>query len=70
MIPTNSQGFSTNSQWFSPILNDSQISLELILIDSQISLKTDSHWFLLILNDSQWFLPILTDSCQFLMILK
>ena len=37
------------------ILTNSQISLELILIDSWISLNPDSHWFL----------PILSDSCQF-----
>ena len=48
------------------ILNDSQISLELILIDSWISLKTDSHWFSPILD---WFPPILIDSHQFSVIL-
>ena len=41
------------------ILYDSWISLELILIDSQISLNPDSHWFLMILNDSWWFSVIL-----------
>ena len=46
-------------QWFSPILADSQISLELILVHSWISLN-------LILIDSQWFSPILDDSCWFL----
>ena len=51
-----------DSWWFSPIHDDSQISLELILVDSQISLNPDSHWFSLILNDSWWFSPILDDS--------
>ena len=41
------------------ILGDSQISLELILTDSRISLNPDSHWFLMILADSWWFLLIL-----------
>ena len=40
---------------FSPILDDSWISLELILIDSQIRLNPDSHQFSMILADSQWF---------------
>ena len=52
-----------DSHWFSMILGDScqflmslydsQISLELILIDTQISLYADSHWFSPILDDSQ-----------------
>ena len=71
-----SHWFSNKSKpWFSLILADSddshdscqfsmilQISLELILVDSWISLNPDSHWFLPILHDSQWFLPILNDS--------
>ena len=47
-----------DSWWFSVILgnlNDSQISLKLILGDSRISLKLDCHWFLAILGDSWWF---------------
>ena len=44
-----------DSWWFSPILTNSQISLELIRIDSWISLNPDSRWFLVIRNDSWWF---------------
>ena len=67
---------------FLPILDDSQISLELIVIDSKISLNPDSQWFLLILDNSEislelishWFSNksktwFLIDSCQFSMIL-
>ena len=69
LILTDSQWFSlilTDSGWFSPIFDESQISLELILLDSWLSLNPHSHWFLPIFNDSQWFSMILTDSWWFL----
>ena len=51
----------SDSWWFLPILGDSQISLKLILNDSQISLNNDSHWFSLIVDDSCQFSMILTE---------
>ena len=50
------------------IRDDSRVSLELILIDSQISLNPDSHWFLLILNDSHQFSMILRISLELILI--
>ena len=73
MILSNSQQFlnqfKIDSHWFLPILDDSQVSLKLILIDSYQFLnksEINSHvswWFLVILESVwYWFTLILSDS--------